>query len=50
MNIGKEVGLQNARIIDSDHGRIPGTGRQSPSHLRAVVCSDNLAYLARRSV
>jgi len=48
MNIGAELGLQNARIVYSDDGRIPGTARHWPSGLKGCPFSDNLTYVARK--
>ena len=49
MNIGEELGLQNARIVYSDDGRIPGTARHWPSRFKGCCWfSDNLAYVARK--
>jgi 2-polyprenyl-3-methyl-5-hydroxy-6-metoxy-1,4-benzoquinol methylase len=48
MHIGAEIGLQNAGIVYSDDGRIPGTGLHWPSGLKGCPFSDNLAYVARK--
>jgi 2-polyprenyl-3-methyl-5-hydroxy-6-metoxy-1,4-benzoquinol methylase len=44
--IASEVGLQSARIVYTDSGRIPGTARHWPSRWRGRPFSDNLALIA----
>jgi SAM-dependent methyltransferase len=48
MNIGSELKLEDARIVYSDDGRIPGTARHWPAGLKGRLFSDNVAYVARR--
>jgi 2-polyprenyl-3-methyl-5-hydroxy-6-metoxy-1,4-benzoquinol methylase len=48
MSIGAELGLEKARIVYSDDGRIPGMARHWPAGLKGRLFSDNVAYLARR--
>ena len=48
VNIGAELGLQTARIVYSDDGRIPGTARHWPAGFKGRGFSDNLAYVARK--
>ena len=47
LNIGTEQKLEDARIVYSDSGRIPGTANQWPSGFKGPLFSDNLAYVAR---
>lgn len=48
MNIGAELGLEQARVVYSDDGRIPGTARHWPAPFKGRLFSDNVAYVARK--
>ena len=48
MNIGAELKLDQARIVYSDDGRIPGTARHWPAGFKGRLFSDNVAYVARK--
>ena len=49
INIGREVGLREDRIVYSDDGRVPGTARHWPAAFKGARFSDNLAYVARKA-
>jgi len=48
MNIGAELKLEQARIVFSDDGRMPGTARHWPAGLKGRLFSDNVAFVARK--
>lgn len=48
-DIGAELKLSQGRIVYSDDGRIPGTGRHWPAGFTGRLFSDNVAYVARKA-